>query len=123
MNAELRTQTNVSATSYSAAAPQAVQSALVRCTDALAHSPTFDLESAQLQETQEEMIFIKCRSDKAFEEVREEIVPLWQAEVAGQEVSLHVVDNTTHGLDFKFAILFEDSTFLTGRILVETAAI
>ncbi|HVT13002.1 MAG TPA: hypothetical protein VHE55_12125 [Fimbriimonadaceae bacterium] len=97
--------------------------ALVRCTDALTHSPTFDLESARLQEAQDEMIFIKCRSDKTFEEVREEIVPLWQTEVAGDAVSLHVVDNTTQGLNFKFAILFEDSTFLTGRILVETPAI
>lgn len=107
---------------YTAAPTQTVQSFLARCTEALAHSPGFEVESACRQESGGEMILVQCRSESTYDEARKEIIPLWQTEVAKDEVSLHVVDNTNRGLDFKFAILYQNGTFLTGRIVVETVA-
>jgi hypothetical protein len=106
---------------YSPASEADIDAALTRCTEALELIPYMEVEEGIRQESQREMIRIRCRTRTdsfALDMVEIDVSTVWRAVLVAGNSSMQNVVDAEDGFDFRFAILAADGTYLTGLIEV-----
>jgi hypothetical protein len=84
--------------------------------------PYVEVSAGEVQDSNKEMVLIKChaRTDRFTPEMmRLDFTTVWKAIVVAENTSMHSFLDTAVGFEFRFAILYEGGTYITGRFMIE----